>query len=105
MEIQYRKLNNPVRPTGKYCFKNAEKSNYRAPGVDDIVSVTTTGKIYILIQIEYLDRDVIRGEIVGIGPTAGAVTGTINHDNWSITDKIEIEHPWIDSITYHEKVR
>jgi len=105
METHYRKLSNPVMPTGKFCLKNASQSNFRPPGVDDIVSVTTTGKMYLLIQVEYIDKDIIRGEIVGMGPTAAPVTGTINHDNWNLTDKIELEHSWIDGITYHNEDR
>ncbi len=103
MEERYRKLENPQKPTGVFHVSEPAKCNFRPPQKGDIVSVTTTGKIYIQILVETIDRDTIKGEIVGIGPVATPIIGTINHDRWELSNKIEIEQCWIDGITYHEK--
>jgi hypothetical protein len=103
MEKRYRRLENPQQPTGVFHLSEPAKFNYGPPRVGDIVSVSTTGKIYIQILVEILEKDNIKGEIVGIGPVAAPITGTINHDNWELCDTIEIEQSWIDGITYHER--
>lgn len=103
MEKEYRRLENPVISKGMFYLSKTEKPNYKPPQTGDIVSVTTTGKIYIQIMVESSSMDIIRGEIVGIGPVSSPIIGTINHDMWELTNKIEIEHSWIDGITYHEK--
>lgn len=103
MQERYRRLNNPQKPTGKFYLNEPARFNYRPPQAGDIVSVATTGKIYIQILIEIIERDILKGEIVGIGPVASPVIGTINHDRWELCDKIEIEQCWIDGITYHER--
>lgn len=99
---EYRRLKNPAKAKGIFTVSDQNKFNYRPPQINDIVSVTTTGKIYIQVLIESMNRDIIRGEIVGIGPVAAPIVGTINQDKWELLDKIEIEHSWIDAITYHE---
>lgn len=103
MEKRYRKLENAQQPTGKFHLSEPAKFNYRSPRIGDMVSVSTTGKIYIQILVEIIDGDILKGEIVGIGPVAAPIVGTINHDRWELCDKIAIEHNWIDGITYHER--
>jgi hypothetical protein len=103
MENRYRKLENPTPSTGKFHLSEPAKFNYGPPRVGDIVSVSTTGKIYIQILVEIIDIGILKGEIVGIGPVATPIIGTINHDRWELSDKIEIEQCWIDGITYHER--
>jgi len=102
MEEKYRRLENPEKPKRIFHALDQKKFNFRPPQIGDIVSVTTKGKIYIQILIEIIDIDNIKGEIVGIGPAAAPILGTINQDRWELCDKIAIDQSWVDGITYHE---
>lgn len=102
MEERYRKLENPQKPTRMFHAPDQKKFNFRPPQAGDIVSVTTKGKIYIQIMVESVAKESIKGEVVGIGPAAAPIVGTINQDDWKLCDKIEIDQSWIDGITYHE---